>query len=136
MGVVLHVGARGYDVGTASFFTSWFSTIYVRLESEAWGTRFPSIMNELYAGKLPASRVADALEELRDIRDNFARIPPDALVWDYEDRDRRPPWGGNIAPTIQSLADAFVTSNGKNLFDVLSLALKEARRVGTSVEVG
>jgi 2,3-bisphosphoglycerate-dependent phosphoglycerate mutase len=136
MGVVLHVGARDYEIGTASFLTSWFSTIYVRLESEAWGARFPTIMNELYAGRLPASQVATALIELRDIRGEFVHISPDALVWDYEDRAKAPPWGGNIAPTIRSLADAFVTSDGKNLFDVLSVALEDARRVGKDVEVG
>ena len=48
------------------------------------------------------------------------------MVWDFEERSARPAWGDGISPQIKSLADYFVTSDGRNLIDVLSAALAEA----------
>jgi len=135
MGVSLHTRAKSYELGAASFFASWFSTIYVRLENDSWGVRFPAIMNELYSGSVAADRVAEALRELKIIQTEFAGFCPDAIVWDYEDRTKQPPWGTNISPEITSLANYFVTSNGKDLFRVMRGAFEEALRSACAVTV-
>lgn len=64
MGLSAWVGKEGYEIGTVSFFKSFFSTIYVHLEAERWGSRFPVVMKELYSGRLKPERANDALREL------------------------------------------------------------------------
>jgi 2,3-bisphosphoglycerate-dependent phosphoglycerate mutase len=57
------------------------------------------------------------------------------VVWDFEQRNVRPPWGDNISPTITSLADYFVTSDGRDLLAVIEEALLTgARAAGVTIE--
>jgi hypothetical protein len=58
----------------------------------------------------------------------LAAFTPGEVVWDAEDRSRRPPWGEDIAPEITSLADYFVTEDGRDLLAVLDEAVRYAVR--------
>lgn len=49
MAVGFFVNPIFYAVGTGDFLNSFFSTVYVRLEGSAWGSKYPIIMNDLYA---------------------------------------------------------------------------------------
>jgi hypothetical protein len=80
-------------------------------------------LNELYGGRLSARNAGTALTELREAKKVLATLPPEAVVWDVENRDARPPWGDNIAPEITNLANYFVSSTGQDLFTVLEEAL-------------
>jgi len=134
MSVAIRVGERSYAVGTGAFFGSVFSTIFVCLEG-TWGSKFPAVMNELHSGCLARGRVEEAQDELAVIRSEFAHHLPSEIVWDHEKREVLPPWGDRIAPTIKSLADYWVASAGRNLFDVLADALKYSREIGADVLV-
>jgi 2,3-bisphosphoglycerate-dependent phosphoglycerate mutase len=123
MSVALHVGDRAYELGSAAFLNAFFSTVFVRVECNQWGSRFPVLMTELYSGEVPAAHVGVLLEELRSLREALATLPPDAVVWDHAEPTAQPPWGSEIAAHIQSMADYFVTSDGKDLIEVLQTAL-------------
>ena len=127
MSVSVWVGNSFYPIGAASFLKSFFSTLYVRLERERWGSLFPVIMREFYSGKMSHERAEAAIAELQTIRDLLASLSPDDLVWDFENRDAFPP-GGDISPEVTSLANAFVTSDGKDLFEQLLRAFNEAKK--------
>jgi 2,3-bisphosphoglycerate-dependent phosphoglycerate mutase len=135
MSVSLHVGVHDYPIGAGDFFNSFFSTVCVRLEASTWGSRFPTVMRDLYAGGLKPSQVELAMTELEQIEGELTRLRPDELVWDVEDRTAIPPWGTDISPEITSLRDYFVTMDGKDLLDVLDSALSDAQREGKSVAV-
>gem|GEM_PF-6990375 len=92
-------------------------------------------MKGLFPGRLPADAIPVALAELRSIRQEFARLQPDALVWDYEDRTKGPPWGKQRAGYITTLAENFVTSDGKDLFEVIKAALETAASRNCDVEI-
>ncbi len=119
MGVGLKVGSVVTEVGTSDFLYSFFSTVGYHLEKGDWGSRFPEIMNELYQGKLRHQNAQKVVDDLRRIRDELSAFRPDAVIWDIEDLSAAPPWGDNISDSITSLANYFVTSGGKDLFDVL-----------------
>jgi hypothetical protein len=108
-------------------------------------------MKHLYAGRLEPSDADAALLELDLIQVGLQAFAPREIVWDFDDqraersearrcrepvasglpvvdRSAHPPWGDRIAPTITSLANYFVTSDGKDLFEVLRTAIEEARR--------
>ncbi len=135
MAVVLTVKVFGITIGTGDFFFSFFSTVAVLLEKEQWGSRFPVIMNELYDGCIPHRHLLRAQKELSQIREELKQFPKTAVVWDYEDRSKRPPWGDNISETIRDMSNYFVTSGGMDLLDAIGKAIELARKMKESVRV-
>src|SRR5215213_2319712 len=126
MAVSLHVGNKSFEIGSSDFLHSFFSTIYVRLENNRWGNRFPVLMNHLYTGNLSPDLSSEAKKELKEIEVELAEFPPDEVVWDFEDRSLTPPWKNQISEQITSLSNYFVTSNGKPLISVLEQAFDES----------
>ena len=124
--VVLEVGYFWYKIGTGSFFNSFFSTVCVRLEGKKWGSRFPTIMEEFHAGELSHENVKKAKEELKIIKEELSHFPPSDIVWDARDLSKQPPWGDKISAHITDLSIYFVTSDGRDLFDAMFLALEDA----------
>ena len=135
MSVDIVAGEAGGEIGTAAFFTAFFSTIVVRLESGRWASRFPVIMNELYSGSVPAAHAAQAKRELKTIRNELRGFKPDQIVWNYENPSAQPPWGNKIAPHIRDLSNYFVTSGGKDLLDLLVATFEYSEGHGVPVEV-
>lgn len=135
MGVGLCVRENVWPIGTGDFFHAFFSTVCARLEPGGWGTRFPTVMRELYSGELAPDDAARALAELDQIRAELRRLPPSDIVWDVADRTKRPPWGEDISDEITDLSNYFVTEDGRDLFDVLGAALGYASRAGAPLRV-
>jgi hypothetical protein len=135
MSVAAWVGTQSWSLGTADFVNSFFSTIAVRAEGGLWGSRFPIVMNELYAGRLPSKLAAGARSDLRDIRDALSALPPTDVVWDLDDRSKVPPWGDDISPDIDSLASYFWTNDGQPLIDVLDSALASSASSGEDLRI-
>lgn len=69
---------------------------------------------------------AAAIQELKLIKEELAAFAPSKVVWDIEDLSKRPPWGADIAQEINSLANYFVTSTGRDLISTLIEALDDA----------
>lgn len=136
MGISAFVGQREFEIGTPSFFKSFFSTIFVRLESESWGARFPIVMRQLYAGRVSSGSCLSAASELQLIRYGLSSLPPTSVVWDFEAREARPPWGSDISPDIHSMAQYFVTSDGRSLIHVLEEACDYAAGSSNDLEIG
>ncbi len=96
-------------------------------------------MGELYRGKLSSEDAAAALAQLDQIREELRQFPPSDIVWDVEDRSKRPPWGDEISDEITDeitdLSNYFVTEDGRDLFDVLAEAIGYASRAGAPLRV-
>ena len=135
MSVVLSFKYYSMSVGSGDLLYSFFSTVAVRLEKEAWGSRFPVIMNELYAGKIPNKHLRHAEKELAQIKTELKKLPRTEVVWDFEDRSLRPPWGDYISDSVTDLSNYFVTNEGRPLLDVVGLAIHLARNMKESVLV-
>jgi hypothetical protein len=84
---------------------------------------------------LAAARAPAALAELERARAQLRRLPPSDVVWDVEDRRRRPPWGDEISEEITDLGNYFVTDDGRDLFEVAAEALTYAGRSGAAVRI-
>jgi 2,3-bisphosphoglycerate-dependent phosphoglycerate mutase len=134
-GVDLHVAGRSFELGSDSFVYCFFSTVGANLETAGWGSRFPVVMNKLYEGDVSAAELPQLRLELTTIHEELRKFPPSKIVWDFEDRERRPPWGDNISTHITDLSNYFVTSDGKDLFEVLLRAVAEAERVKSAIKI-
>jgi len=126
--VSVWVGRQRFEVGEADFLKAFFSTVFVKAEDKAWGRDYPVLMKEFYSGRLRHEKATAALEELANLGGKLRTLPPGELVWDFEDPQKRPPWGNGISPHITSLANYFVTSDGKDLLAVLAQAFAEAAK--------
>jgi hypothetical protein len=133
-GIALRAATQSFEVGSGSFFYCFFSTVSANLEPGGWGSRFPILM-KLYQGGVALSDLALLRKELVTAQSELRKLPPSKVVWDFEHRDRQPPWGNNINASITNLSTYFVTSNGKDLFEVLLHAVAEAERVKAPIEV-
>jgi hypothetical protein len=131
--VDLHVGNTMLALGQDDFVHSFFSTVAYQLEKEGWGSRFPALMKELFRGRLPKDHVPQARVELEQVRDELSRLPPEARVYTYDDPNRPTPWP--IPPGASSLADCFLSVNGKNVLDLVERALDLSERTGADVEI-
>lgn len=124
-----------YQVGNGDFLHSFFSTISYHLEPDGWGTKFPYLVKHLYNGKLAWIEVPKAIKELEEIRLKLKSFSPNDVVWDIDDLSKRPPWGDNISSDITNLSNYFVTSDGRDLINVLLRALQDSLSEKTDIEV-
>ncbi|MGG1146916.1 immunity 70 family protein [Bacillus wiedmannii] len=124
-----------YRLGTSDFVHSFFSTISYHLEKEGWGTKYPHLMKELYSGKLPLENIPKAIKEAKEIHEKLKLFSPSEVVWDIEDLSKQPPWGDDISSDITDLSNYFVTSGGKDMFEMLFKACNEALELEVDLEI-
>ncbi len=115
-----------YEIGSDAFLNAFFSTVAYHLEDKQRGTRFPVFFNKLYRGKVEYQDISDLSEELKTIKKELKKYMPNEIIWDIDNLAATPPWGNNISPDITDLSNYFVTSDGRDLFDVMFQALKDA----------
>ena len=133
--VSFRVGCMMYEIGTASFLHSFFSTVAYRLENNRWGSKFPVIMNELYQGKLSFENVPAAKEELTQMKKALTKLSPNKVIWDIEDLSKQPPWGDNISEEISSLGNYFITCDGRDFIEVFFMTLNAAIKIKKDVMI-
>lgn len=126
MSVGIRVGSITDEIGSSDFLHAFFSTISSNLETNGWGSRFPVLLKNLYQGSIDSSFALDGIAELNVIKTELTDIPPEKVVWDIEDSSKIAPWGDHISPDINSLANYFVTSTGRDLISTLIEALDDA----------
>jgi 2,3-bisphosphoglycerate-dependent phosphoglycerate mutase len=135
MTVGLRIGGIVDEVGSSDFLHAFFSTISSHLEPEGWGTRYPELMNDLHQGKLEKEAADKVLNDILEIREQLKSFPPSDVVWDIENPDATPPWGDNISTGISDLSNYFVTSTGRDVFEVLIECLEALKAEGGCMTV-
>lgn len=122
------------DVGSASFLFCFYSTLVTHIPN--FDKKLPNLFRLLQEGHLTADSCSQAAKELNTARDLLSNLPPDNVVWDMAQPEKQPPWGSNIAASITSLGNYFVTANGEDLvFEILTLLqVAEKNNVGVAVK--
>jgi 2,3-bisphosphoglycerate-dependent phosphoglycerate mutase len=126
MAIGFQVGSQWYEAGAPSFLNSFFSSVVYHLEDGKRGIKYPLITKALYLGSLNWDKAEDAIGELRQIKDGLKEFTPDKVIWDMDDLSKRPPWGDKISKAITDLSNYYVTSDGKDFFEVLFAALQNS----------
>jgi hypothetical protein len=126
------IGLQVEDVvwylGKPALLHAFCSTVSYRLEDDGWGSRFPALLKNLYRGSLPPEKIQDALEELHIIRDELSDYSLTKVVWDIYDLDKLPPVNFNPPTTVTSLAQYFITDDGKDMIEKMHEALMYAKQ--------
>lgn len=124
-----------YQVGRGEFLHAFFSTISYHLEPDGWGTKYPYLLKKLYQGRLSWKDAAKALEEAKEIQMQLKQHSHDKVIWDIEDLSNQPPWKDNVSPEITDLSNYFITSDGRDLFEILERALQDSIDEKVDIEV-
>ncbi len=135
MGVHLSTSNYIYDIGTSDFLTSFFDTIEYRLTKGLFRKKYPIVLNEFYNGHLKYENLEKAEQELKDIQKRLKKFKPSKVIWDKNDLDKKPPWGNKISSDITDLSNYYVTSNGKDLFDVIFKAIEKAKSEKSGITI-
>ena len=135
MGVHLRTNHFTFEIGTSDFFASFFDTIEIRLTKGIFGKKYPIVLNEFYRGNLNYQSLDKAEEELQDIQKRLRKFKPSKVVWDKYDLDKMPPWGNDISSDITDLSNYFVTSDGKDLFEVIFRAIETAKSEKSGIKI-
>ena len=136
MGISLISKSETYEIGTPSFFGSFFDTIDYHLTKGIFGKKYPIVLGEFQNGELSFENLEKAEKELLIIQKKLKKYNPSKIIWDKYDLSKNPPWGNNISSDITNLSNYFVTSDGKDLFDVLFSAIKKAKDEKSSLKIG
>src|SRR5262245_7778611 len=122
----LRIGSQTYDLGPPIVIDGLFATINYRLEPDGRGTRFPTVMNRLYAGRLSPTEAPAASQEPQEIEGRLATLTPDRAVWSLSDLRRRDDSQLPVNRSARHLGDYFLAVNGRPLL----AALQEAVHLG------
>jgi 2,3-bisphosphoglycerate-dependent phosphoglycerate mutase len=115
-----------YQLGHGDFLHSFFSSTSYHLEPDGWGIKYPYLLTKLYQGKLRWEDAPKALEDVKNIQFLLKQYNPDQVIWDIDDLSKQPPWKDNISSEITNLSNYFVASDGRDLFEVLQMALQDS----------
>lgn len=135
MSVGFKIDFLKYEVGHGDFLHSFFSTVSYHLEPKGWGTKYPYLLKNLYSGRLPATDVPKAVNELEEVRSRLSHFDSNEVIWDIENLNKKPPWGSNISASITNLSNYFVTSDGCDLFEVMFAAFEDAQNLKVDIEI-
>lgn len=135
MSLSFHIGGYSAEIGSSAFLHAFFSTICYHLEGGKWGSKYPEFMRDLYQGKLEPYKAIKTLQEVTEIKENLKAFSPKEIIWDIDNLQKRPPWGDKISPHITDLSNYFVTSDGKDLFEVLIDCIKRLEKSNSPLTI-
>jgi len=127
MAIHLFTETLVFEIGTSDFFMSFFDTIDFHLTKGILARKYPIVLGEFQQGKLKYENLDKGERELKLIQNKLSKFKPSEMIWDKHDLNKKPPWGNNISSEITNLSNYFVTSDGKNLFDVIYRAINQAK---------
>ncbi len=123
------------EIGPGAILHGFFSTICATLENGVWGSHFPKLMNELYQGKLGASDLHAAKDEMSEVISQLKTKPIEGLVWDIEDPNIEVPSEYDKSQNRSSLYEYFKTTTGRNLAFEIADNIDAALEFGGDVEI-
>lgn len=107
-------GKRVIDVGAEDIWFSIYSTAEGRLGG--FKKKIPKAMDFLVTKRCLADDAVETARQLNMLRDEFAKIPPEKLIYDLNDKKKKAPWSENISLVVTSCANLFTTADGGDLF--------------------
>jgi hypothetical protein len=119
-----------YDLGPPDLVHAVFSTIGANLEKTGWGTRYPTLLRELYQGELDSTSAQAALAEIRQVRRELGGKRPQFAIWDIEDLHHHIPKGPQVWEKAPNLSEYFRTASGRNFLEVLEELLELLEKKG------
>ena len=117
MRILSEDGRRVVDIGSWDIWHAVYSTA-----SSLGMTKITSAIKFMEKGKCLGIDGYETARQFNLMRDAFAAIPPEKVVYDIYDKKKKAPWDGKISPVITSCANLFTTADGKDLlYEVVSI---------------
>jgi 2,3-bisphosphoglycerate-dependent phosphoglycerate mutase len=114
---------------------AFFATVTYRLEPQGRGSRFPIVMNRLYAGGLDESDLLAAGAELDAIAAELRRIHAGKAIGSLDNLEPFSVRAPLVNERAGSLFDYFVAAGGTPLVVALRSAVEQARVAGSPLKL-
>lgn len=109
------------DVGNIEYWNCFYSTIITNLKNYINDNSL--VMSFIKNGSCEHSDCLSIARELNLIKDKLSMLPPDQIVYDYNDLSKEPPWGSSISSIVTSCGNFFTTSDGRDLISEINIVL-------------
>ena len=120
MRIMSQDGNRVFDIGSEDVWKTIYFTAVVAFRYKK--RNINKALAFMETGKCVGEEGYETARQFNLIRDEFAKIPPEKVVYDVNNRARKAPWLNNLSPVITSCANMFTTSEGQDLlFEVVSI---------------
>ena len=122
------------NVGASDIWYSVYSTAKIAFKYR--NKLINKALTFMEKGECDWSNGYETARQFNLIRDEFAKIPPEKVVYDLNNRAINAPWLTDLSPVITSCANMFMTSDGQDLlFEVVSiLVYGQIRNVDIIIE--
>ena len=107
-------GKKSVNIGGSDIWYSIYSTAVT-----TFGRKKKDIalaLEFIEKGKCDGKDGYEIARQFNLIRDEFAKISPDKLVYDINNKGKKAPWTGKLSPVITSCANLYTTADGFDLF--------------------
>ena len=128
MSVPIWVGPEHFELASTNILLALYSTIAVRLENRAPGSRFPVIMERLLESGLSPDQADAAITELTAITEELRALSAEQVVWDWERPEWQPTWADRLTTGASHLEHVFMSSDGKALLEVYGAVAQACKR--------
>jgi len=110
-----------------------FATISYRLEPGGRGTRFPIVMNSLFAGRLDSRDAGAALIEIGHIEAGLRELTIDRVVWSLTDLRRFDDSSLPVNHSAASVYEYFAAEDGRPLLAHIRESIERSMSIGKGV---
>jgi 2,3-bisphosphoglycerate-dependent phosphoglycerate mutase len=121
----LTIGKSSRELAPDRAVEAMFTTIGCRLEPQGRGTRFPAVMDDLYAGYLTPARAPGALKELDEIEACLRTIPITQVICSLADLRRGGDSDEGVNHRASNVFDYFIDVDGRPLTSRLRDGVQE-----------
>ena len=110
---------RRVEIGSSEILMCLYSTILLKVGNNV---RWSLAIEFLRTGRCDGHSGYEVARQLNLIRDQLSQIPPEQIVYDFNNPKEKAPWGNNYSPVITSCGNFFTTADGKDLlFELVSI---------------
>ena len=135
--IFLTVGDDSRPLAAQAIIEAFFATVSYCLEPDGWSSRFPVVLNGLYASRFEPQQNADAaLRELEIIERELKALPPERAIASLRNLARLDDAHSTVNRGAANLFEYFVVADGKTpILDELRQAVSTARQTGQPVKM-
>ena len=121
------------DIGGFDTWKALCATVSVRLNKMR--DSIPLAFRFLSTGKCASADCLETARQFNTVRDLLSKYPPNQLVYDAADLNKKAPWGDKISPVITSCANYLTTGDGRDLLAEIVRILSYSAYTGQAVEL-
>lgn len=133
--IMVYFSVKNYAYKTLDKLWPFFSTISANLEPNGWGTKYPTLLNDLCDySKVDIEKLLILNQEVVDVKSKLELLKIKDVYLDYDDLSKKLICEKEYLKDYP-LLDYFKDDLGRNLAEILLSAVDDAIRLNVPIEI-